>query len=188
MDNRPSHSIGMIAAIIVVAALSRLLFVMLPNFSPIGAIALFGAAYFSRKWLAFGIPIAAMWISDLLINNMVYPRMFPEFYDGSFAWGVSLWVYGAFALVVGLGFLLLKKVKIQNVLLASVLTAIVFFLVTNLGVWAGGTLYPKTASGLLLCYGAAIPFFWNTLLSNLLFSGLLFGAYSFYQKRELALG
>ena len=187
MQNSKSHHIGIIAAIIVVAALSRLLFVLIPNFSPIGAIALFGAAYFSRKWLAFAIPLAAMWMSDLLINNMLYPRLFPDYYDGNFAWGVSWWVYGAFAVVVLIGFALLKHVKVKNIVLASVLTAIVFFLVTNFGVWAGGTMYPKTAAGLGACYVAAIPFFWNTLLSNLLFSGVLFGAYSYYQQQKLAL-
>lgn len=187
MQHQQSHHIGWIAAIIIVAALSRLLFVLVPNFSPIGAIALFGAAYFSQKWLAFVIPLAAMWVSDLLINNMLYPRMFPEYYDGNFAWGVSWWVYGAFAVVVLLGFVLLKQVKIQNVLLASVLTAIVFFLVTNFGVWAGGTMYPKTAAGLGACYVAAIPFFWNTLLSNILFSAVLFAGYNYVRQQRLAM-
>lgn len=197
-------NLGIISAIIVVAALSRLLFVMIPNFSPIGAIALFGAAYFSKRYLAFLIPLAAMWVSDLLINNMVYPRMFPEYYDGTFAWGVSWWVYGAFALVVMLGFLLFKRrkaamndsnilddtslkasprINIKNVAVASLLTAIVFFLITNFGVWAGGAMYPKTASGLMLCYGAAIPFFWNTLISNFIFSAVLFGGYELLKQR-----
>lgn len=187
MQNRSYNSISIISAIIVIAALSRLLFVLIPNFSPIGAIALFGAAHFSKKYLAFLIPIAAMWMSDLLINNVIYPRMFPDFYDGAFAWGISWWVYGSFIAVVLLGFVLLKKVKIKNVLLASVLTAIVFFLVTNFGVWAGGAMYPNTASGLLLCYGAAVPFFWNTLLSNLLFSAVLFGGYEWAKGRNLAM-
>jgi len=183
INKQKNLKIGIISAIIVVAALSRLLFVMIPNFSPIGAIALFGAAYFSKKYLAFLIPIAAMWMSDLLINNVIYPRMFPEYYDGAFAWGVSFWVYGAFALTVVGGFLMLRKINFKNVALASVIAAIGFFLVTNFGVWAGGIMYPKTASGLLLCYGAAIPFFWNTLLSNLIFAAALFGGYEFLKQR-----
>lgn len=183
MTEQKNFKLGVISAIILVAALSRLLFVLVPNFSPIGAIALFGAAYFSKKYLAFLIPLAAMWISDLLINNMLYPRMFPEYYDGTFAWGVSWWVYGSFALVVALGFVLLKQVKFQNVLVASISTAIIFFLITNFGVWSSGLTYPKTASGLIACYGAAIPFFWNTLLSNLLFGAVLFGGYELLKNR-----
>ncbi|MEM8526453.1 MAG: DUF6580 family putative transport protein [Bacteroidota bacterium] len=183
INQQKNLRLGVISAIIIVAALSRLLFVMIPNFSPIGAIALFGAAYFSKKYLAFLIPLAAMWMSDLIINNMVYPRLFPEYYDGAFAWGVSWWVYGAFALTVVVGFLLLKKVSFKNVALASITTAIAFFLITNFGVWASGMMYPKTASGLLLCYGAAIPFFWNTLLSNLIFAAVLFGGYELLKQR-----
>ncbi|MEM9889149.1 MAG: DUF6580 family putative transport protein [Bacteroidota bacterium] len=192
MKRQNKINIGIISAIIIVAALSRLLFVMIPNFSPIGAIALFGAAYFSKKYLAFLIPLAAMWISDLLINNMIYPRMFPEYYDGNFAWGVSWWVYGAFALVVVLGFVLFKRegirqsINVKNIAVASLLTAIVFFLVTNFGVWAGGNMYPKTITGLMLCYEAAIPFFWNTLISNFFFSAILFGGYELLNRRVFA--
>lgn len=88
-----------VAGFIVFAALSRLL----PhayNFTPIGAIALFGAAYFPKKRWAFIIPVAALWLSDLFLNNMVYA----SYYEG-FAFFSSgfLFTYGAFALVVILG-------------------------------------------------------------------------------------
>ncbi|MDD2300415.1 MAG: hypothetical protein PHU69_12360, partial [Fermentimonas sp.] len=76
-----------------------------PNFAPIGAMALFGAAYFSKKYWAFIIPIASMWVSDLILNNVIYGQYFDHFvwfYSG------SLFTYGAFALIVVLGMFTLK--------------------------------------------------------------------------------
>lgn len=182
MNKKIDLRFGIVALMIVLAALSRLL-PHPPNFTPIGGIALFGAAYFSRKYLAFLIPIAALWISDLLLNNVILPRQFPEYYDGTFAWGISPWIYGSFALIVLLGFGLLKQIKIPRLIGGSVLASILFFLITNFGVWASGTAYPMTFDGLMACYTAAIPFFWNTLAGDLFYVGVLFGGYALVQKR-----
>ena len=72
---------GIATIMIFAVAMSRML-PHPPNFTPVGAMALFGAAYFSRKYLAFLIPLLAMWMSDLLLNNLVYAKMYPEFYQG----------------------------------------------------------------------------------------------------------
>lgn len=186
MNNKIQLRFGIISIIVLVAALSRLL----PhpyNFTPIGAMGLFGAAHLSRKYLAFLVPFLAMWISDLLLNNLIYARLYPDFYGESFVWMGNLWVYGSFAAIVGLGFLLLRQVKVSNLLAASLLASVLFFAITNFGVWLADPKYPTTAAGLLAAYGAGIPFFWNTLLGDLFYVGVLFGTYEWVQRRFPAL-
>ncbi len=69
---------GALVILILLAAFSRVIPHM-ANFSPLGAIGLFGAAYFTRRWQAFLIPIAATWLSDLFINNVIYAQYYPSF-------------------------------------------------------------------------------------------------------------
>ena len=183
MNSKINSRFIVLAAMIFIAASARLFLVFIPNFAPIGAMALFGAAYFDKKYQAFLLPLAAMWISDLVINNYLYPKLFPAYYDGTFAWGISPWVYGSFALVVGLGWILLKKVNFKNVLIGSLSASILFFLITNFGVWSTGTMYAKTFSGLMTCFAAGVPFFGNTLMGDLFFSGALFGVFELLKLR-----
>ncbi|HVU26580.1 MAG TPA: DUF6580 family putative transport protein [Verrucomicrobiae bacterium] len=148
-----------LTGIIFVAALSRLI-PHPPNFSPIAALALFGGAQFSCKWMAFIVPLAAMFLSDLILG---LHALIPV-------------IYGCFALIVCLGFWLRRNQNICRIGGAAIIGAILFFVVTNFGVWAIGSYYPKTGNGLLTCYIEAIPFFWNTLTSDLFYSAILFGA------------
>jgi vacuolar-type H+-ATPase subunit I/STV1 len=92
-------------------------------------------------------------------------------------------VYGAFALTVCLGFTLRRQRSALRIVGASVAGALLFFILTNLGVWAFGALYPKTPGGLVDCYFKAIPFFGNTLLSSLLYSAILFGGLALAESR-----
>jgi hypothetical protein len=142
-----------------------------PNFAPIAAMALFGGAYFNKKLFAFIIPLAAMFLTDAIIG----------FY--SYAWIVYL----SFALIVVLGIVMLKKVSIKNLIFASLTASISFFAITNFGVWALGTLYPKTPAGLLESYIAAIPFFQNSLIGDLFFVGVMFGVYEIVKSKVPAL-
>ena len=161
-------------ALVFAAALTRLL----PhpdNFTPIGAMALFGAAYFSRQALTLAIPFIALFISDLLLNNIIYK----EYYSG-FTLITSGWIYLAFGLMMLIGWLVLRhKVNAGRVVTASLGASLVFFLVTNFSTWAETTLYPKTAAGLMACYTAGLPFLKNTVLGDLFFSAVLFGTYEF---------
>ena len=176
-------SLLILTGFIVFAALTR----FLPhayNFTPIGAIALFGAAYFTEKKWALIIPIAALWISDLLLNNIMYA----EFYEG-FTWFTSgfLYIYGSIALIVVLGYHLLKKITFGRVLGGALGASAVFFLVSNFGVWMSGTLYPLTLEGLITCYAAAIPFFHYTIAGNVIYSAILFGTYEWVKASYPAL-
>lgn len=167
-------------ALIALAALTRLL-PHPPNFSPIGAIALFGAAYFNRQWLMLAVPFAALFFSDLFLNNVIYK----ELYGGEFTFITSWWIYVAFALVMvaGMG-LLSNKVSGIRVLGASLSASLIFFLVTNFSVWAESGMYPKTMGGLAACFTAGIPFIGNTILGDLFFSAAMFGVYEWAKRRN----
>ena len=166
-----------VSVLILFAALSRLI-PHPPNFAPIGAMALFGAAYFSQRYLTFLIPIISMWLADLVLNNVVYGQYFDHFvwfYQGCY------WTYGAFILIGLLGFAILKRIRVQNLFIASLLASFIFFLVSNFGVWVSSAIYSKDFSGLLICYTAAIPFFRNTLMGDLVYTGVLFGVFEYAQ-------
>lgn len=180
MKEKMSLRTGIIVLFVLFAALSRLL-PHPPNFTPIGGMALFGAAYFSRKYLAFLIPLAAMWLSDLLLNNLVYAKAYPELYEGFF-WFGSLYVYMSIVLIGLLGLALLRKVKLTTLLGASLAASVLFFLITNFGSWLADPMYPKNAAGLTAAYAAGIPFFWNTLLGDLFYVAVLFGGYEWASR------
>lgn len=168
-----------ISGFIIFAVLSRLL----PhayNFTPLGAIALFGMAYFKEKKWALIIPLIALWVSDLFLNNTRYA----EFYEG-FAWfsGGALFIYGAFVMIAILGYYLLKKVTFGRVLGGAVGASVIFFIVSNFGVWISSPMYPLTLEGFIACYVAAIPFFHYTLAGDLIYSGVLFGSFEYLMNR-----
>ena len=180
MDSKGSLQLRTITiiAFIFVAALSRLL-PHPPNVSPIGGIALFGAAYFSRKWLAFVIPVAALWFSNLILDNFVY-----NLGGGSFTWFNSyfVWVILSVALIMTFGQFFLHKIQTKRVVIASLIASLIFFLVTNFSSWIYLD-YPKNLSGLFAAYVAGIPFFWNTLAGDLFYVALLFGGFEWLRQR-----
>lgn len=170
---------SLLVLLILLAAFSRLI-PHLPNFSPLAAISLFGAAYFKKAWQTFLIPIAATWLSDLLINNVVYTEYFPSFtwfYPGFY------WQYGSYVLIALGGLLMLKKVNVRGVIGAGLMATAVFFLITNFAVWMGSKTFPQNFAGLISCYVAGIPFLKGTLLGNLVYSGALFGTFAWMQQR-----
>ena len=172
-----------LSGLILAAAISRLI----PhpyNFAPIGAMSLMGAAYFSDKKFSFILPLLAMFVSDLLINNILYASYFQGF--TLFTPGAA-WVYGAIALIVVAGIFILKKVTLPRVLVGSLSASVIFFIVSNFGVWLSDPDYPITFGGLLLCYEMAIPFFHNTVLGDLVYSGVLFGGFEYAKTRVAAL-
>ncbi len=177
--NKMNLRFSVISTIILFAALSRLI-PHPPNFSPIGGMALFGAAYYSRRYIAYLVPVMAMWISDLVLNNIVYGQYFDHFvwfYSG------SVFTYGAFLLIVVYGTIILKKIRIVNLIAAALSASIIFFIVSNFGVWFSSEMYPYSFGGLITCYAAGIPFFKNTLLGDLFYSGVLFGVFELSLKR-----
>ena len=159
------------AGLIISAAMIR----VLPHphyFAPLGAMGLFGAAYFRRSW-GLLIPFIALFLSDLVLNNVVYAAYYPSFKLFS-----SGWSYLSFAAVFVVGFLFFQKgISVLKVGGASLTASVVFFLVSNFSTFFETTLYAKTFAGLTACYAAGLPFFQNTLVSDLFFSAVMFGAY-----------
>ena len=133
-----------------------------PNFTPIAALALFGGAHFSHRWAALGVPLAALLIGDLIIGFHVTMPV----------------VYVSFALVVGLGRWLRPGQGILPVTGAVLAASILFFILTNFGVWVLLSSYPKTLAGLGACYTAALPFFGNTLMGTAFYTAALFGGFA----------
>jgi hypothetical protein len=158
---------NILLSIIIFATLSRIaippFFGHLPNFSALDALALFCGAYCNRRIAAVALCLASVWIGDVLITHAL-------FYEGFY------WQYASYALIALLGATLASRVSFLNVTIASFSSAIIFFVISNFGVWFSGSLYPHSLDGLIACYIAAIPFFKHTLVSDLVFSGVLFGA------------
>jgi hypothetical protein len=159
----------------IVAACASRLIPHPPNFAPIGAIALFGGACFASRRAAFVVPLAAMFLSDLAIGLL----------SGDLSLGLHRLipvVYGSFGLIVCLGFLLRTRRTVVPIAGATLAGSVVFFVLTNFGVWAFGSWYPNTWEGLVACYVAAIPFFHNTLLGDAVYSTALFGGLALAEK------
>ena len=169
---------GIISIIILLAAFTRIM-PHPPNFSPMAAIGLFGAAHFEKKWQAFLIPLIGIWISDLVINNFIYSSHssnFVWFYDGFY------WQYISYVFIIFAGlFIFNKGISVTKTLGGMLSSSGIFFLVSNFGVWAGGTMYTKNITGLITCYAAGIPFIHNTIISDTLFTTVLFGTYYLLQ-------
>lgn len=169
--------------IIVLGISTRFLFlesgiIEIPNFTALGAIALFSANYFKGK-SRFLIPIIALWVSDLLLNNLFYQEYF-----NSFQVLGNLWVYVGILAIVLTGIYLMSKPSWNRLLLSCLGGGFAFYLITNFGVWLDATsVYPKSAGGLIQSYLNGIPFFRNTILANLFYSFLLFGIYEYFSSR-----
>jgi hypothetical protein len=157
--------------LIFFAAFSRLL----PhpeNFAPVAAVAIFAGLYMNNRF-AIIIPIAATFLSDIFIG--LYPYV--------------LWVYGTYLLIVLVNIGLKKRynslsgVKKAGLLYGSTLaSSIIFFLVTNFGVWTSGLYYEMSFNGLLASYTAAIPFFRTSLLADVVYVSLMVGVFSLVTK------
>lgn len=165
-------------ALIAIATLTRIIPHEL-NFSPLGAVALFGGAYFLNRGLAVAVPILATFISDLVLNNTLYKSAqgFQWFYDGFY------WQYLAYAIIVFWGASILKNVKVQNVIVGALGSSLIFFLVSNFGVFAMSSTYTKDVAGLMTCMAAGIPFIKTTILGDMIFSVLFFGAYALWTSK-----
>lgn len=164
MTNPAKTNYGMwvLIAAIAAVALTRLL-PHPPNFAPVVAVALFGGAALRDRKLAFMVPMAAMFLADLIIG----------FHQ------TMLFTYTGMAAVVLIGMVLSHNRRPWKLAVAGVTGSLVFFLISNFGMWLNSGFYPATASGLAACLGAALPFFHNTLSATLVYGALLF----FFESR-----
>ncbi len=147
-----------------VTLMVRLLPGHVPNFTPMGALALFTGVYLARysKWWVL-MPLAAMFASDLFI--------------GFYEWRIMAAVYGGFLIYSLLGLIVSRYKNAITIFGTGALGAVLFYLVTNFAVWAFSGVYTLTLGGLIESYVLAIPFFRSTIIGDLVFTGLFFGAY-----------
>ena len=162
MNSNKNIFIGI--GLVLTAAFSRLIPHPM-NFAPITAIALFGGMYFEKRYAPI-LPLAALIISDYFLGM----------YQG------IIWVYSAFLLVTLLGMMASDKKSIGVAAGSTIAGSILFFIITNFGVWISGSLYPITMEGLIECYAAALPFFRNALIGDIVYVTVLFGAYELLLK------
>ncbi len=158
-----SNRFIIISALIIAAALTRFI-PHLPNFTAIGALALFAGSKVQDKKLALLVPVFAMMVSDLLIPG-----------------GFNLFVYACFVATVFMG-MLIKNYNPAKIAFGGLLSAVLFFLVTNFA-FLYPTAYPQNFQGIMASYVAGIPFFNYQLLGNLFYSALLFGSFYFIEHR-----
>jgi hypothetical protein len=158
---------GLVTGIVIAAAALR----VAPhpiNFTPIGALALFGGAYFSSKRAAVAVPLLSLMAGDV----------FTGFHK------LMIWVYASFLVSVAIGFWLSRRKTASRIGAATLAGAIQFFLITNFAVWVTSTgSYALNSYGLLSCYIAGFPLFWNTLAGDALYAALLFGTMALAEKR-----
>jgi hypothetical protein len=165
-----------VLSVIMIAALLRLL-PHWPNFTPIAAMALFAGTYFDRKQYAFAIPFASMFLSDIILG--LHANM-PAVYLG-------------FAITVLIGMTIRRNVNVGSILLASLSSSVIFFLITNFSAWLASPLYPQTFAGLMECYVAGLvffsdhahglSFFLNDILGSTFFSAVFYGAFYLAEMR-----
>jgi hypothetical protein len=168
----------LVLVMILLATASRLI-PHPPNFTPIGALALIAGACSPSRLGAFAVPLSALLVSDVALAALSgdisagFHRLMP-------------FVYGSFALIVLLGLWLRSRRAAASIAGATLAGSVLFFLVTNFGVWLFSSRYAKSAEGLLACYAAAIPFFRNTVLGDACYAAALFGAWALAEKTILA--
>ncbi|MDX1512583.1 MAG: DUF6580 family putative transport protein [Gammaproteobacteria bacterium] len=165
-----SKKIWIIVGMVLAAAMLRLI-PHPPNFAPVAAVALFAGAHVADRRIAFLLPLIAMGLSDIFLG----------FHDG------LVLVYVCMCIAVAIGVWMRGRIGVLTVAGGSLLSAIIFFVVTNFGVWLTSGMYPVTFDGLVACYAAAIPFFQYTLAGNLFYAALLFGGYALIETRVASL-
>jgi hypothetical protein len=178
-------------AIVVVFASLRIAFPNLTTltggFTSVGAIALFGGAMFSNKYLSALLPVLVLLVSDIAINFMHYDaNMSSVMYSGWY------FVYGSFVLMAIVSRLIMKKVTLSNTIITAVVTTLIHWIVTDTALWGAGfysatPMYATNFSGLINCHIAAIPFELKMLVGTVFYSALMFGAFELIKRQTPAL-
>lgn len=152
------------------------------TFTPLGAMALFGGAYFNNRIKSVLFPILTLWMSDIILNRFVYYNEWRFFYEGFF------WTYGAYALMAVASRFIISKVTVTNIIMASLAATLIHWIGTSPGCFmVENSMYPKTWGGYFTSLVAAIPFERNFLIGTLVYGGILFGGFELLQRRYSAL-
>lgn len=162
MSKPESNKLALVALALIVFGVALRLIPHVANFAPIGAIAIFSGAVLSARY-SLWLPLIIMIASDLALGM----------HD------TVLFTWGGFVLVALFGMTLKNRSNAERVPLGALASALIFYAVSNFGVWVEGRLYAHTIQGLIDCYIAGLPFLRTSLIADLLFSAALFGAYAY---------
>ncbi|MDF1696377.1 MAG: hypothetical protein P1U56_11115 [Saprospiraceae bacterium] len=161
---------------ILFGAFSRL-FTFLPNFSALEALALFGGAYIAIRYIAILIPLVALFVSDLIINNTVARAFFPD-HEGLVIFSeYMIWNTIAIVAIVLFGRYFLKKMSFLRGAVGILGATGIFWIISNIGAWLSSGLFPLTFAGMIENFIFALPFLKNSLLGNAVFGAILFGSF-----------
>ena len=167
-----------ILLVVTIRVISPLLgdFAIIANFTVLGAIALFGASYFKNNVMAFGFLFVTLFISDILLNVVIYK-------SGSLLYSGWYWTYIAFFLMILAGKFIMKKVSVTSFLGGTLAIVFIHWIVSDLGVWLGSAMYPQTLAGFWACLVAAIPFEVRFLYGTLLYGAIMFGSFEYFTNK-----
>lgn len=174
VHRKPTNQIGgqyILLVVFAFAAVASRLFVHVPNFTAVGALALFSGFLLPRQF-GFGAPLVVMLVTDAVV--------------GSYDPRLMLVVYGSFAVTAVMGWFIKRRRSAGTVVVGSLAAAVFFFIATNFAVWAYSSWYLHTFAGLLSAYAMGLPFFSPTLAGNLFYSGLFFGVHELLARRRSA--
>lgn len=156
----------MFAILLVIVGIFSRVIIHTPQFTATLAVALFAGMYLNKR-LAWAVPVGMMLVTDLILG----------FHD------TMLFTYGSMLLISLIGMWAKNRKNAVTVVLSSVASAMVFFIITNFGAFL--TLYPRTWGGLYECYILAIPFFRSTLLSTIAYSLVFYFGYEALLKYQM---
>jgi hypothetical protein len=159
----------LVSSLVAIGIASRLIFneLKLYNFNAVTASAMFAGAFIASKGMRFAIPLVTMFLTDAVLGFYYAPSLAIN--------------YGALLVAVLAGTVYAKKPSLLNYFIAFLASSVSFFIITNFGAWLFQTVEPQiyahTFEGLMQAYAAAIPFYQNSVVSNLLFSAAMFGSF-----------
>lgn len=175
--NVPSLLLVILVSVVSTGAMRLLSFYfpLLSNFTPMGAVAIFSGAYFADKWKAGLVSVITLFATNIFINYL---------YTSDIIWfnTSSLWLYASLIIMIMIGSLI-KKVNVTNVLLASLASVAVHWLLTDIEPWLYSSYYDKGLIGYGESLLMAIPFERNMLLADAVFGAVLFGGYEWVRAK-----
>jgi hypothetical protein len=151
-------------------------------FTPIGAMALFGGAYFSGNIKPFAFPLLTLFISDVVLTFTLFSDS--EYRDGLLYNG-WVWTYGAFALMTIAGKLIIRDITIKNIVIAVVVSTLIHWLVSDIGACIVEKQFTFSLYTQRLI--TAIPYEWRFLGGTAIYSAILFGLFEWLQRKYTSL-
>jgi uncharacterized protein DUF6580 len=150
----------------------------LANFSPVGAMAIFGGAYFNKRWKAIIFPLLMLFLSDVVLQLTVFKK-----YGSGVLYGGWYWVYGSLGVITIVSRWILTKITVNRFLVSVIVCVLIHWIITDLGVWIGSTRYPQSLNGFVICLENAIPYEYRFQAGTLLYGISLFAIFEWMKRK-----